>query len=312
MIACLDVDLADDVGDLIAPPLRPLRIVGQRPIDTTGRGLEAIERDGVVAPCVIRRPRGERQVGVPHAVEVEAIDRVVPRDREVHLRDVVGGVGVAWIEEPIRRRARALAESTVVADPEPLVVPGFRRPVLVERMARIERRDRAVPKGGRDDPRMDLNAGRVSLGDDRVERVVRARCDPGLRAGHAGAVAEAVTAPPDLNDQGVYVRGFRRVDQLRRLRVVEDPLAERVHPERAELACRCARLWREADGKNDREDNNERERTPHDDPPAPGCGDGERTTGASQPQALGRPHARTPRIRARWHPATSSSSRTKK
>jgi hypothetical protein len=41
--------------------------------------------------------------------------------------------------------------------------------VLVEHVARIERRDRAVPEGGGDDPRVDLNAGSVRLGDDRVE-----------------------------------------------------------------------------------------------------------------------------------------------
>ena len=261
----LDVDLADDVGDLVAPPLRPLRIVRERPVDATGRGLEAIQRDGVVAPRVVRGPGGERQVGISHAVEVEAIDRVVPRNGEVHLRDVVGGVGVAWIEEPVRRGARALAKGSVVTNAEPVVVSGLRRPVLVERVGRIERRDRAVPERGRDDPGMDLNARPVGFRDDRVEWVVGTRRDVRLRSRHARAVAEAVTAPPDLNHEGVDVRGLRRIDELRHLCVVEDPLTECIHPQGAELACRRARLRRKAHGENDHDDERDREHAPHDD-----------------------------------------------
>ena len=260
-----DVDLAHDVRHLIPPPLRPLWIVRKRPIDAPGRGLEAVERDGVVTPRVVRRPRRERQVGISHAVEVEAIDRVVPRDRQVHLRDVVGGVGMAWIEEPVRRGARALAKRSVVTNAEPVFVSGLRRPVLVERVGRIERRHRAVPERGRDDPGMNLNAGLVGFADDRVERVVGTGRDVRLRSRHAGAVAETIATPTDLNDQRVDIRRLRRVHELRDLRVVEDPLAECVHPERTKLACRSARLGRRPQGDNDREKEEQSESTPHDD-----------------------------------------------
>src|SRR5439155_27237184 len=37
-----DVDLAHDVGDLVPPPLRPLRVVRKRPVGAPGRRVEAV------------------------------------------------------------------------------------------------------------------------------------------------------------------------------------------------------------------------------------------------------------------------------
>ena len=169
------------------------------------------------------------------------------------------------IEEPVRGRARAFAKGPVVLHAEPVVVSGLARPVQVEGVTRIERWGRAVPESCGDDPRVDLDSGRVRLRDDGVQRVVGPRGDPSLGARHAGAVAETIATPTDLNDQRVDIRRLRRIHELRDLRVVEDPLAECVHPERTKLACRSARLRRRPQGGNDRENEEQRECTPHDD-----------------------------------------------
>src|SRR5207237_5626664 len=46
----LEVDLAGDVRDLNAPPLRPRGVAGGRPVRATRGGLEARDRGRVVAP----------------------------------------------------------------------------------------------------------------------------------------------------------------------------------------------------------------------------------------------------------------------
>ena len=261
----LEVDLAHDVRHLVTSPLRPLRIVRERPIRTPGRCVEPVECNGVVSPRVVLRPGWKRQIGVAHAIEVEAVNVVISRHREEHLGDIGGCVGMAGVEEPVRGRARALAQCPVVLHSQPVFVSRLARSMQVERVIRVDRRRRAVPQRRRDDPGVDLNSSRVRLRDDRSKRVVRPWRDPGLGSRHAGAIAETIATPADLHDQRVDVRRLCRVHELRDLRVVEDPFAKRVHPERTKLACRGARLRRGPQGHNDRENEEERECTPHDD-----------------------------------------------
>src|SRR5450759_3322157 len=79
----LEIDPAHDAGDLVAPPLAPLEVVGERLVSATRQRLEPRERDRVVAPRVVERPGGEREVRVADAVEVEAVDVVVLGDARV-------------------------------------------------------------------------------------------------------------------------------------------------------------------------------------------------------------------------------------
>ena len=258
----LDVDLAHDVRDLIATPSEPLGVVWARVIDAASELLEARDGDRVVAP---RRDSGECRevlVGQAHAVEVQSVDVVIGRDARVHAHHVVRGIGMARIEKVVGSGAIG----PVVTARDPVVRARLRRPVHVEDVVRVERRRDAVPDGGGDDPGVHLDALGVRLGDERVERVVWEWCDAGLRARHHCAVAEAVAAASDLHDECVEVRGLRGRDELRNLHLVEDAFAECVHPERAELALRRARL-RRAGLKEDGEDEQECESTTHHVPP---------------------------------------------
>src|SRR5919106_2830895 len=97
----------------------------------------------------------------------------------------------------------------------------------VEDVLRIERRDGAVPDRRGDDPGVDLDAFRVRLGDEGVERIERQSYDVRLRPRHHRAIAEAVAAATDLHNEGVEVRGFRLRDELCDLRVAKDAFAER-------------------------------------------------------------------------------------
>ena len=95
----LDVDLAHDVRDLVAAPLRPLRVRPHGPIGAPGRLLEARDRDGVVAPG--GHAYLAVAVGVADAVEVDAVDGVVRDDARRGVHDPLRRIGVTRIDEPV-------------------------------------------------------------------------------------------------------------------------------------------------------------------------------------------------------------------
>ena len=97
----------------------------------------------------------------------------------------------------------------------------------------------AAPERRRDDPGVDFDALRVRLVDERLQRIEREWREAGLiGARHRRAVAETVAAPDDLRDDRIQVRGLRRGDDRVDARRIEQVVAERVDPVRAELAPR--------------------------------------------------------------------------
>src|SRR5688572_8249606 len=136
-----------------------------------------------------------------------------------------------WIEEIVR----AGAIGAVIAERDPVVVSRLRGTVLIEHVTRVRWCCEAVPDRRGDDPRVDLDALGMRLRDERIERVKWERCDARLRARHHRTVAEAIPAASHLDDERVEARGLRLRDELGDLRLVEDALAERIHPVRAEL-----------------------------------------------------------------------------
>ena len=199
----LDVDLAHDRRDLIAPPLRPHRIVVRRRPGATGHGVEPRDRRVVVAPR--RDVRAEVVVGIADAVEVDAVDVVAPDDRERVVDDPLRRVRVARVDDPV---GVDLLEAV-----RPLRDPALRtraRSVGVERMVRRRRRSAASPDRRRDHPGMHLEALRVRLLDQGLQRVERCGVDARLLSARCErAIAEAVAAADDLRDDRVHVKRLR-------------------------------------------------------------------------------------------------------
>jgi hypothetical protein len=133
----------------------------------------------------------------------------------------------------------------------------------VEDMARVCRRGGAVPHRRRDDPGVDLDALSVRRRDERLQRIERAgdpRCER-----ETGTQAEAVSTSYDLRDDRVRVCGPGRGDERVDLRLVVEPIAEGVGPERAELTAgrggrRDGKLLRDRPEREAEERQDERER----------------------------------------------------
>ena len=195
--------LAHQVGDLLATPGRPLRVAGQRRAGRARLGAVAFQRGGVVAPVVGAAHRVV--IGVAHPVELNAVHVVVLHDADVHIPDVLGGVRVTGVEQPVG----PAAGGAVVLDHQPEVPARGVQAVLVEGVRGVFRGREAVPDGGGDDPGVHLDTLRVRLGDQVGERIEPGRHGGVVGAGHGGVVAVAVAAPPHLGEQHVHVRGLR-------------------------------------------------------------------------------------------------------
>ena len=175
----LEVDPAHDPGDLIAAPLRPLRVSVRRRVGAPRLGAEARDRGRVVSPG--RYERAEVAVRVADAVEVDAVDVVRADDARRHVGDPGRRVGVAGVEHPVIVELREAVRS----GHDPIRATGGGRSVQVEDVVGIPRRRRAVPNRIRGHPGMDLDALPMGGVDERLERI-ESGCD-GLVHRKAGA-----------------------------------------------------------------------------------------------------------------------------
>src|SRR5207245_3654484 len=104
-------------------------------------------------------------------------------------------VGIAWVEDPVP----AHLQQAIGALRKPVRGAGRGWSVEVEGMVWLRRGCGALPDRGRDDPGVDLDAARVRLVDERLERVERRRVDTELvGARRERSVAQAVAAAHDL------------------------------------------------------------------------------------------------------------------
>ena len=226
----LDVDLSHDAGDLIAAPLRPLRIGVAGHVGAAGLALEPRDRGRVIAPRWCAR---DVVVGIADAIEVDAVDVVAAHDARRDIDDPLRRVGVTGVEEPIGVQLL----QAVGALCQPIGVADGGRAVGVEHVRRVGWGSVPAPDRRRDDPGVDLDPVGVCLVYQCLEGIERGGVEARLLgAGGRGAVAEAIATADDLGHDRVGVDGLRGRDDIVDLARRVHAVAERVDPIGPELA----------------------------------------------------------------------------
>ena len=256
----VEVDAAHHVRDLVAPPLAPQRIVlgGNRLERASVAPVEAFDAGLVVADV---RPRGrrlrlagDRELGVADAVEVEPVHVVALDQMGEDVHRVGGRVRVPEVEPELGTDAVALegehGSRRVVRKErpcEPVVAPRVGQPRPRHESMPVEgmvgegrgRQDRrmAIPDRARDDERMHLDAGGVSLRDEVGQRIEvgRDRLGGGHDLGRPFPRVQVprVAAPPHLREDRVRAGVLRVLHHRQDVAVIAEVGVEGIDPEGA-------------------------------------------------------------------------------
>ena len=200
---CVETELPDEGGDLVAAELEPCGVAGAGCGGAVIEAEESGDGDWVVAPWV--GADGGVGVGVADVVEVETVDVVAPEEVHGDVERVLLDGGVAWVEGVVG----AVPLDPVVALGEPVGVGAVG-------MGRLGGQGRlGVPDIEGDDPCVDLERFRAGagFGDEVGERVEGGGGNVG-GAGFEAVAVVGVAAFSDLDEEGVAVGGAGVGDEL--------------------------------------------------------------------------------------------------